>query len=74
MVNSYTAAMDQQIDVRALRTSLRLSQQKFGEIFGVDQTTVSDWERKGVPKRGTTRKMLQHFAMFGSIFSKEARP
>lgn len=44
--------MDTNRDVRTLRQKLGLSQQQLAERFYVDQSTISDWERNGLPKRG----------------------
>lgn len=53
------------IDVKAIRTNLRMSQKQFGALLGVDQSVISDWERKGVPRRGTSRKVLENLMAFG---------
>lgn len=50
--------MEQQIDVRAIRVSLGLTQAQLGEAVGVDQSTVSNWENGMLP-RGPARKLLQ---------------
>lgn len=50
--------MEQQIDVRAIRVSLGLTQAQLGEAVGVDQSTVSNWEN-GMMPRGPARKLLQ---------------
>lgn len=50
--------MEQQIDVRAIRASLGLTQAQLGEAVGVDQSTVSNWEN-GMMPRGPARKLLQ---------------
>lgn len=47
--------------VRKVRDYFEESQSKFAERFGVDQSTIHDWETKGLPERGTTRLA---FAMF----------
>ena len=44
--------MDENRDVRTLRQKLGLSQQQMAGRFYVDQSTVSDWERNGLPNRG----------------------
>lgn len=50
--------MEQEIDVRAIRTHLGLTQAQLGEAVGVDQSTVSNWENGMLP-RGPARKLLQ---------------
>lgn len=63
--------MVNEIDVKALRASLGISQTKFAELLGVDQSTVSAWETKGVPKYGAARKLLASFALYGrAVFDK----
>ena len=39
-------------DVKDLRKRLGLSQQALAEKLYVDQSTISDWERNGLPNRG----------------------
>ncbi|TMP63114.1 hypothetical protein CWB79_22415 [Pseudoalteromonas sp. S1649] len=51
--------MEQHIDVRALRASLRWTPAHLGEAVGVDQSTVSNWENGMLPRRGPARKILQ---------------
>jgi len=55
--------MDTQIDIRALRLSLGLTQQELAARIGVDQSTVSNWERDGgTTPRGPALKLLQSIA------------
>jgi len=51
-----------QVDVRALRVSLKESQTAFAERFGVDQSTVARWEIDGLPTRGTARRAVEKLA------------
>jgi len=45
------------IDLKSLREDqLKMSQKAFAEWFGVDQSTVSNWEKKGIPTRGLVRE------------------
>lgn len=50
--------MDEQLDVRALRTRLRMTQAELGSVVGVDQSTVSNWET-GTEPRGPAKKLLR---------------
>ena len=50
--------MDKQIDIKALRTSLDLSQEGLAALLGVDQSTVSNWERDNTTPRGPALKLL----------------
>ena len=50
--------MEQALDVKSLRETLSLTQAQLGDIVGVDQSTVSNWE-KGAPPRGPALKLLQ---------------
>lgn len=38
--------------IRAARAALNESQSAFGDRFGVDQCTISRWERRGPPAQG----------------------
>lgn len=53
--------MEQVIDVRAIRARLGLTQNQFGDMFGVDQSTISNWEN-GMHPRGPARKLLEKLA------------
>lgn len=61
------------IDVKALRGSLGLTQAKFAEALGVSQAVVSKWETKGPPRRGTARKLLLSFALYGKALYQRGR-
>lgn len=50
--------MEQAIDVQAIRKHLGMTQAQLGAAVGVDQSTISNWE-KGTPPRGPARKLLQ---------------
>lgn len=55
--------MDKQIDIRALRLSLGLTQEELADRVGVDQSTVSNWERdNGTTPRGPALKLLNSLA------------
>lgn len=60
--------MEQAIDVKAIRENLGLTQAQLGEKVGVDQSTVSNWER-GMPPRGPARKLLESLALSPDIFA-----
>jgi DNA-binding transcriptional regulator YiaG len=50
--------MEHDLDVRAIRARLGLTQAQLSEELGVDQSTVSNWEN-GTSPRGPARKLLQ---------------
>ena len=54
---------DEPIDVKALRERLNLTQAKLAEVVGVDQSTVSNWEKQVTVPRGPARKLLQSIAL-----------
>lgn len=54
--------MEQQIDVKALRASLKMTQAEFGSAVGVDQSTVSLWETGNTTPRGSARKLIEMLA------------
>lgn len=45
--------------IRTAREGVGESQTKFGERFGVDQSTVHRWETEGPPTRGPARKAIE---------------
>jgi DNA-binding transcriptional regulator YiaG len=53
--------MENEIDVRALREKLGLTQVQLAVALGVDQGTVSKWENGGKP-RGPATILLQNLA------------
>jgi DNA-binding transcriptional regulator YiaG len=66
MENSLTTAyefsivgdMDELIDVKAIRVAKGMTQAQLGEEVGVDQSTVSNWEKGVTAPRGPARKLL----------------
>jgi len=55
-----TAADSQSAEaIRAARERLGETQTVFAARFGVDQSTVHLWETRGLPKRGTTRALVE---------------
>ncbi len=53
---------DEALDVKALRDRLKLTQAQLGEAVGVDQSTVSNWEKQVTVPRGPARKVLRSLA------------
>lgn len=56
--------MDMQIDIKALRASRDWTQADLAAFVGVDQATVSRWE-KGMPISGAARKTLIRLSQEG---------
>jgi DNA-binding transcriptional regulator YiaG len=55
--------MDKQIDIKALRLSLgKISQEELASLLGVDQSTISNWERDSTTPRGPALKLLNKLA------------
>lgn len=50
--------MEQEIDIKALRSKLGLTQAALAAAIGVDQSTVSLWE-SGMKPRGPARRLLR---------------
>lgn len=50
-----------EMDIKTVRETLGESQARFGERFGVDQSTVHRWETEGLPKRGVARHAIETF-------------
>lgn len=51
--------MEQEIDIKEIRARLGLTQTALAEALGVDQGTVSNWERAANVPRGPARKLLE---------------
>jgi putative transcriptional regulator len=47
------------VDVRAIRSSLGLSQREFSSQFGLDLAAVRNWEQKRRKPHGTARLLLR---------------
>jgi DNA-binding transcriptional regulator YiaG len=62
--------MEQQIDVRAIRQTLKLTQAQLAERMGVDQSTVSNWENGSDP-RGPAKKLLCQLAAEKDFLPRE---
>lgn len=50
--------MDKPINVKQIRRRLGLTQAQFGDLVGVDQSTVSNWEKGETTPRGPAVKMI----------------
>lgn len=70
--------MEREIDIKAMRAELGLTQAALAAEVGVDQSTVSNWENGTTTPRGPARKLLQSIADGRSDLPKrtvtEARP
>jgi DNA-binding transcriptional regulator YiaG len=51
--------MSDVLDIKAIRTELAVSQAEFAAQVGVDQGTVSKWEKHQPPRRGPVIKVIQ---------------
>lgn len=51
--------MEKEIDLKTIRTNLKVSRAALAEEFGVDVTTVCRWEKYGIPARGASRKAIE---------------
>lgn len=74
---SITRAMEREIDIKAIRAELGLTQAALAAEVGVDQSTVSNWENGATTPRGPARKLLQSMVdVHRSSFPQpvEARP
>jgi transcriptional regulator with XRE-family HTH domain len=60
-------------EIRAIRSALKETQTVFAARFGIDQTTLSRWETRGVPNDAITRfwveKILQDMVVSGALRS-----
>ena len=53
-----TVHVPEHVDVKAIRNSLKLSQDKFAERFGFSVATVRDWEQGRRRPEGPARALL----------------
>jgi len=58
--------MEQAINVKDLRATLKMTQAELGAAIGVDQSTVSLWEA-GMKPRGPAMKLLSMLAQNGKV-------
>jgi len=63
--------MENVLDVKAIRSDLGLTQAQLAEMIGVDQSTISNWE-KGQTPRGPARRVLSTLADEARAKSNEA--
>lgn len=54
--------MENELDVKAIRDGLGLTQAVFATRLGVDQSTISNWEKKATAPRGPARFLLSKLA------------
>lgn len=47
------------LNIKTVRETLGMSQADLAAKIGVDQSTISAWEKGGLPKRGLTLDALQ---------------
>lgn len=57
--SSYRVHVPAEIDVRAIRTQMGLSQEAFAERFGFAVATVRDWEQKRRRPEASARVLLR---------------
>lgn len=51
------------IDLPAIRRSLKLTQTQLAEMAGVNLSTVWRWENEGVPTRGPAKAFIDRLAI-----------
>lgn len=54
--------MEIEIDVKSIREALQETQAEFAARFGVDQGTVSNWEKRKTNPSGPARKIMSSLA------------
>ena len=47
------------LNIKTVRDTLDMSQAELAAKIGVDQSTISAWEKGGLPKRGLTREAIE---------------
>jgi DNA-binding transcriptional regulator YiaG len=55
------------IDIPKIRETLKLSRAMLAERLGVDVSTISRWERFGIPERGPAGAFLQRLAADAAV-------
>jgi putative transcriptional regulator len=56
--SKYRVHVPDEIDVRAIRRKVRMTQDDFARHFGVSKRTVQDWEQKHRSPSGAARAFL----------------
>jgi len=56
---TYRVYVPEDIDVRKIRRSLKLSQTQFAAKFGLQASTIRDWEQHRRKPEGAARVLLQ---------------
>lgn len=54
--------MENELDVKTIREALKMTQAQLAEELGVDQSTISNWEKSEQLPRGPARKLLVSLA------------
>lgn len=54
--------MNTELDVKALRERMKKTQAEFAALLGVDQGTISNWEKGKTSPSGPARVIMQEFA------------
>lgn len=55
-------AMSEEIDLVSVRSALGMTRAALADEAGVDVSTISRWETKGIPKRGSARALINRLA------------
>ncbi len=56
-------------ELKAVRERLGESQTVFAARLGVDQSVISRWEKRGVPKIGTARMAVENLLKYSELNS-----
>ena len=56
---SYEVHVPEQVDVRAIRSALGMTQQTFSAAFGINLSTLRKWEQDGRTPEGPARAYLK---------------
>jgi DNA-binding transcriptional regulator YiaG len=59
-------------DIRVARARLNEDRATFAARFGIDRATLSRWERKGVPAKGSGQKVAEYVLAELAVQSSEA--
>ncbi len=56
--NEYVIHVPKELDVKAIRSKIGMSQEEFAKHFGVSQRTVQNWEQRRRHPSGPSRAFL----------------
>lgn len=59
-------------EIKALRQSMKMTQAAFAELVGVDQATISNWEKGKATPTGPAQRLLASYAANPPVVAEDA--